>query len=231
MEAIPARRKGWPRYIYMPILFKKMNINYYLIGTYIATIILFLGTPGPVTLLIISSSIKHGFKAGLSAIIGTNLASLTLITVSFFIIKGVMSVSENSLTWLTLLGCVYLIYFSIGILRDRVDINTKSKLITKNKNHFLNGFVVGISNPKDILFFVAFLPNFFVVSNNIYYSIIVLTVIWVILDYSILILYANIFSKVMNNKIANTISMSSGVLLLALALYGLYRTIVLLFFY
>lgn len=85
-------------------------------------------------------------------------------------------------------------------------------------------FSIGISNPKDVIFFIAFFPLFLKVSSDIYSSMLILTLVWIALDYSILSIYSFIFSKVSNNKIANTISKSSGLILLFIAIYILWET-------
>ena len=155
---------------------------------------------------------------------GTNTASLVLIVISFIIMKGVFSVSEVALNWLTLIGSLYLLYFSIGIIRDKVDMQ---KTIANNqpnisKNHVKDGFLIGISNPKDILFFMAFFPIFLsVYPSNISMSMLILVMIWMMFDYSILSIYSFIFSKINHNQTANMINKSSGVMLLLVSIYAI----------
>lgn len=207
-------------------------MNYSLLTAYLLAILLFLATPGPVTILVISASVKSGFRAGLATIAGTNIASLILIVLSFVIIQGVFAVSETAMLWLTFFGTLYLFYFSINIIRDKIDLQKtlqdNSTLVSKN--HFKDGFLIGISNPKDILFFIAFFPIFLAVTSDIYVSMMTLTLIWIILDYSILSIYAFTFSKVSNNRTANIISKLSGIILLIITMYVFYETCRKLFF-
>lgn len=200
-------------------------IDYSLLLAYFLSILLFLGTPGPVTVLVVSASVKGGFRAGLLTVAGTNTASLILIAVSFIILQGVFSVSEKAMLWLSFLGAFYLIYFSISIIRDKIDIRQtveeSSNLVTRN--HFKDGFLIGISNPKDVLFFIAFFPLFLEVTKHIYSSMLILTLVWIFLDYSILSIYSLIFSKISNNSMANIISKTSGFILLIIAIYILWE--------
>lgn len=64
-------------------------LNFYLLFSYIFAIVLFLGTPGPVTAMVVNASLRGGFKAGLATVAGTNTASLILILLSFVVISGV----------------------------------------------------------------------------------------------------------------------------------------------
>ena len=201
-------------------------IDYSLLVAYFLAILLFLGTPGPVTVLVVSASVKSGFKAGLATVAGTNIASLVLIAISFIILQGVFSVSETAMLWLSFLGAFYLIYFSITIIKDKIDIKQtvqeSSSLVTKN--HFKDGFLIGISNPKDVVFFIAFFPLFLEVSSDIYSSMLILTLVWILLDYSLLSIYCFIFSKVSSNRVANIIGRVSGTILLLIGIYVLWET-------
>ncbi|MDO5650860.1 MAG: LysE family translocator [Moraxella sp.] len=206
-------------------------MNYTLILTYILTIVLFLGTPGPVTVMVANNSSRYGFLAGFATIAGTNAASLVLIGISFAVIQGLFTVSETALLYLTLFGSLYLVYFAVGIIKDKIDIQSINMSSTKtlSKNHFKDGFVVGISNPKDILFFIAFFPMFFGVADNSFLAMFILVMVWVLLDYVILSCYSLIFSKIVNNAVVNVIGKLSGSILLCVAVYMIYKTLIGLF--
>lgn len=208
-----------------------MQIDYTIFLAYVSAILLFLGTPGPVTVMVANTSTKYGFKSGLKTIAGTNTASLILISLSFAVIQGIFSISEQALLWLTLFGSLYILYFAINILKDRISLNTLSEQpISDSKNHFKDGFIVGISNPKDVLFFIAFFPLFFGISDNKTLAMFLLLAVWVLLDYSILSIYALMFSKVKNNKLANIINKLSGLILACVAIYASCMTAIKLFF-
>lgn len=206
-------------------------INVYLLFSYIFAIVLFLGTPGPVTAMVVNASLRGGFKAGLATVAGTNTASLILILLSFVVISGVFSIDEQALTWLTLLGSFYVIYFAIGILRDKAEDLQINKDLEKTSNkklssYFSQGFFVGLSNPKDVLFFIAFFPTFFSISKEPVISMVILTLVWIILDYGILSLYAKIFTKIKNATTINVINKFCGLVLLLIALYACYHSLV-----
>lgn len=54
---------------------------------------------------------------------------------------------------------------------------------------------------------------------------IMLVLIWMLLDYSVLIFYSVAFSKVVNEKMANLVSRTSGTILFLLAIYAVYTTL------
>lgn len=195
-------------------------INTTTLLAYILAIVLFLGTPGPVTVMVANTSSKAGLKAGFANIAGTNTASLLLITISFLVIQGILAISETALLWLTLFGSLYVLYFAIGILKEGVTLPQHQQTMTPHHKHFRDGFIVGISNPKDVLFFIAFFPLFLNMTDNKWLSMLLLVAIWVVMDYGILTIYALLFSKIKNPKITNIINKLSGLVLAAVALYA-----------
>ncbi|WP_114800439.1 LysE family transporter [Moraxella canis] len=147
---------------------------------FISSVVLFLSTPGPVTVMVVNNSSKQGFLAGVLTIAGTNAASLVLIAISFLVLYGVLAVSETMLTWFGLFGALYLLYFALQVIKDSFYATSLSldKAQTNKKPlavYFKQGFLVGISNPKDVLFFMAFFPLFFGISENISLAMMILT--------------------------------------------------------
>lgn len=201
-----------------------MLIDYTLILLYISSIVVFLGTPGPVAVLVANSSVNGGISAGMKTIIGTNLASIILISVSFLMINGIFSANDHALTFLTFFGALYLIYFSIDTLKSKVNLSKENLDQNKSKSWLRSGFLIGISNPKDILFFIAFFPTFFNVTDNKTASMFVLLTIWVILDYALLFLLSFFFTKVSKENTANKINKCSGTILLLIACFALYTS-------
>lgn len=206
-------------------------LNTPLIIAYISAIILFLGTPGPVTVMVANTSTKYGVKAGIKTIAGTNTASLVLIALSMAVIQGLFAISERALLWLTLFGSLYVLYFAINILKDRVEVGeiNQEPSPAKSKHFFKDGFLVGISNPKDVLFFIAFFPLFFGVATDKWLAMAILVGIWVLLDYGILSIYAVLFSKITNQKMANIINKLSGFVLACVAVYASVMTAIKLY--
>lgn len=208
-------------------------IDFTVLFAFIGAVVLFLSTPGPVTVMVANNSSKQGFWAGFATIAGTNTASLVLIAISFLVLYGVLAVSETMLTWFGLFGAFYLLYFALQVIKDSFYATSLSldKAQTNKKPlavYFRQGFLVGIGNPKDVLFFMAFFPLFFNLSENIGIAMMILTLTWVILDYGILSLYGAIFAKIKNQAFIAWVGRVSGLILLCVAVFGVYKTVVLL---
>lgn len=75
-------------------------------------------------------------------------------------LRGVVSLSPVWLNFLGLAGCVYIGYAALQSLLSKTGAGTMdSGTQTRCRGSFLRTFVTGLSNPKDILFFVSFFPS------------------------------------------------------------------------
>ena len=85
----------------------------------------------------------------------------------------------------------------------------------------MQGFMVGISNPKDIIFFIAFFPQFIQITESFGKSMVVLSLLWVAIDFAVLSLYIFAIGKIASQRSNRLISLASGVALLLIAGGGL----------
>lgn len=206
----------------MPL--ENITFNLQTLLLYALAIVTLLCSPGPVAILVANASIKGGFKAGFSSVVGTNLSSLVLIALSFVVIQGVLAVNPQALAWLTIIGSVYLLYYAIQIFMSKAALPTDAAATQKNSSYFINGFLVGVSNPKDILFFIAFFPSFLKVTSYTPLSMVILVVVWVVFDYVIMLSYALFLSKISNTTAINGIYKLSGAFLFFIGVLAIYKS-------
>jgi threonine/homoserine/homoserine lactone efflux protein len=119
--------------------------------------------PGPNVLFIVTRSLQQGRTAGVAAGIGGQLGVyLQVIAVAL----GVGTLVEQSaavFTAIKLAGAGYLVYLGVQAIRHRrslaaaLDVATVKKPVSRM---LTDGFVVGVTNPKVIVFFAAVLPQF-----------------------------------------------------------------------
>ena len=197
-----------------------MNISEY--ALYCLAVVVMIATPGPVMLLVASAGLKSGFSKALQTIFGTNFASLVLIGLSILILKGFLQIGEQWFALVKALGCLYILYLGIQIIREvmfeqPVALNTNSSLT----GGFKQGFLVGISNPKDIIFFAAFFPQFVGITSNLNLSLSILTLSWIILDFLTLSLVYLSFKRLSGSKIYSKILGCCGLILVLIAIYGI----------
>lgn len=200
-----------------------MNFTEYLF--YAVTVIVMIATPGPVMLLVASAGLKGGYKKALETIIGTNLASLVLIFLSILILKGVFKLDPTGFNLIKVLGCLYIAYIGVQILIEALDRNQTLATVSATAGGFKQGFLVAISNPKDIIFFASFFPQFIHVLPDLNQSLGLLTGTWIVLDFATLTVVYLLFNRLAQAKIYHTLLAGCGLILIAVALYGIYTTL------
>lgn len=207
-----------------------------LLAAYVVSVMLLVATPGPVVALVIHTSVRQGAKQAVFTALGTNWASLVLIAAAVLILSGAMSISQDLISFLSLLGCVFIGYIAIDSLKSTtltpapdIELGGHSTYPSRKKGATLSclakGFAVAISNPKDIIFFVAFFPQFISITGTFGESVTVLTVLWILIDLAILTAYIFFMQNRIAKKYEKLISVMSSVALLAIAALGLVYTV------
>ena len=198
-------------------------MNYFEFYLYVISVIVMIATPGPVMILVASAGLKGGYRKALQTIFGTNLASLILIALSILILKGMFSVNETLFLTIKVLGCFYIAYLGYDILKEVFqNKDTSIETLKPIDGGFSKGFLVGISNPKDIIFFSSFFPQFIAIHSDINISLTILVVAWIVLDFLTLSIVYLSFNKLSKSQHYPKILGLCGLILILIALYGLY---------
>jgi len=122
-----------------------------------------LAIPGPTVILIISYALGQGRQTGLATVPGVVLGDFTAMTISLLGAGAVLAASAALFTVLKLCGAAYLIWLGIKLWRAPVPAalgGTVSKMPGGHWSMFANAYIVTALNPKGIVFFVAFVPQF-----------------------------------------------------------------------
>lgn len=116
--------------------------------------------PGPTVTIVIANSLKHGARAGLLNVAGTQAGLVVWMAIA---IAGLASAITYMGVWFDVLriaGATYLIWLGIKLLRSKGEVLTASAVAAPRGGFFLQGFVVILSNPKVLLVFGALIPQF-----------------------------------------------------------------------
>jgi threonine/homoserine/homoserine lactone efflux protein len=197
-------------------------MNTALLLTYALTVLLLIATPGPVVALVINTTASAGRRQALLTALGTNAASLVLIALAAGVILTSAVIDPRWLAGLSLLGCLFIGYLAIASLPEALADVPPAAVAPTQRSGLWQGFVVGLSNPKDILFFVAFFPQFIQVTSYIKHSLVLLSLVWIAIDLTILGLYIFLTARLVSPRHRRLISLTSGALLLVIATVGLF---------
>ncbi|MBR8295508.1 LysE family translocator [Burkholderia cenocepacia] len=212
-----------------------MTLHYPLLFAYLAAIVLLIATPGPVVMLVTGTVARRGFRQGVLTAVGANAASLVLIAGAMLMVFGVVMVSARLLVGLHVAGCLFIAVLAIRTLlgewragRGRSGDGTAAgEPVSRPRGlpGVVRGFLVGIANPKDLLFFVAFFPQFVGITPDSRVSLAILATLWIAVDFTIMTGYMAAINHPAIHRKQRWIVASSALALLAIALAGLGGTI------
>lgn len=129
---------------------------------FVAASIILLVVPGPTILTVIGYSLSHGRRANIPLVAAVALGDATALAVSLLGLGALLATSAFWFTLIKWVGGLYLLYLGIQALRagaSTVDLTAPAASGSRWKL-FANTYLVTALNPKGIVFFVAFLPQF-----------------------------------------------------------------------
>ena len=124
--------------------------------------ILFIQVPGPSLLFTIGRALTVGRREALLSVVGNGIGVTVQVLLVAVGLGAVVAASATAYTVIKVAGAAYVIWLGIQAIRHRGGAREALEAqVATTRGHALRiGFVVGVTNPKTILFFVAFLPQF-----------------------------------------------------------------------
>jgi len=132
-----------------------------LLIVFIVTSIVLIITPGQDMILVMSRSISQGWKAGVTTAAGVSVGLLGHTILAALGLGALLQASEILFSAMKIIGATYLIYLGIKLFRNsNADLNISGLSIVSLRKMFFQGALSNISNPKIVIFYLAYLPQF-----------------------------------------------------------------------
>jgi threonine/homoserine/homoserine lactone efflux protein len=129
--------------------------------TFVLAITVLILIPGPNVSLIVANALAYGTAFGLLTVAGTSAAMLPLLLLTALGMTAVLGAMAQWFEWLRWLGVAYLIWLGIRQWRaPPVDLTSTAPQPRSARRIVLRGFLVSLTNPKTLLFYGAFFPQF-----------------------------------------------------------------------
>ena len=129
---------------------------------YVATVLVFMSTPGPSQLLMVSVSMSNGFHRSLATAAGDLTANAIQIGLAGFGLAAVITGSQFGLATVKWAGVAYLVWIGsrqiVASFRRGGDTSAVSR--ASPRLLWMRGFITSASNPKAVVFFAALFPQF-----------------------------------------------------------------------
>ncbi|WP_395712440.1 LysE family translocator [Reyranella sp.] len=138
-----------------------MPLDLYL--AYVLACVVLIVIPGPNIALIVANSVAHGARFGLLTVAGTSSSVVIHLALTVAGASVVLNFLAASFEWLRWIGVAYLVWLGVAAWRTpATDLSRVGAQARSARVIFLRGFLVGLTNPKTLLFYGAFLPQFIV---------------------------------------------------------------------
>ncbi|WP_375739132.1 LysE family translocator [Pseudomonas boanensis] len=162
-----------------------MSLETWLLYSSAALIVILI--PGPLSLLMVSNSLNYGLRRSAPAFLGGVSASICLLSASALGLGALLLASEKLFSALKIVGALYLFYLAWQSWQESRHAAQQATAEEQPVNPgfhamFWKAFGLGASNPKDILFFAAFLPQFLSAERPLPTQLLVMIATWAMLD-------------------------------------------------
>jgi len=161
-----------------------MTLTTYLL--YVAAVALLILTPGPTMLMCMTNAINHGPRRAMTSVAGAVTAVLCVMALSAMGLGALLATSEAAFTAAKVIGAAYLTWLGIKTFRSDAVLQVGSPSTGPGRPFYLQGFLVGASNPKAVLFFAAFFPQFLNPSAPVVPQFVLLALTFMVFEFAVL---------------------------------------------
>ncbi len=142
-----------------------MSLQLYL--AFVAACLALALLPGPIVTLLIANGLRHGTRAALINIAGAQLGLAIVIGIVAIGLTTLMATLGYWFDWVRFAGAAYLVWLGIKLIRNPVEgVGSDAPPPPPRGGFFLQGLLVLLSNPKVMVFFGAFIPQFMDMSRD-----------------------------------------------------------------
>jgi threonine/homoserine/homoserine lactone efflux protein len=154
-------------------------------------------TPGPNGLLALTHGALYGARRTVFTILGGSVGFAAVIALSMFGIGALLAANVGLLVLLKWLGGAYLVWLGIQVWRSPAlaQSRTEAKL-TSGRSLFQAGLFSALSNPKGILFFVAFLPQFIDPAQSLFVQFVIMAATFVVIEFFYELIVASLADRI-----------------------------------
>ncbi|RMD01189.1 LysE family translocator [Aquitalea palustris] len=173
-----------------------------MLGLYLLAIAVVIAVPGPLSLFMVGNALQFGVWKSWPGFVGGVLASVSLLLLSALGIGSLLLASPRSFLLLQVIGACYLFYLGIRTWQGRGVAASAADSRQGRAQLFSKAFLLGISNPKDIAFFLALLPQFMTPSRPLLPQLLWMVLGWMVIDLLCKLAYGLLASRLLASMAA-----------------------------
>ncbi|NHD17205.1 MULTISPECIES: LysE family translocator [unclassified Actinopolyspora] len=185
-------------------------------------------TPGVDTFLLLRTSVRFGTRPGIHALAGIHTASLIQVSAVISGLGALITSRPEVLSVMKWVGAAYLVYLAISILRglwltrkEATAASTPEAEVRPEANPYLRGLLSNITNPKMLLFSLAFLPQFVGSASNPAIQLAALGVVFLLLaavwEFTIVLTASRAAERLRRPSFRNSLDLVSAIAFLGIS--------------
>ena len=138
------------------------TLNPELFAAFVAATTLLILMPGPIVTLVVANSLAHGQRTGLATVAGASIGNALLVAAGALGLTTLLALLADVFEWVRWAGVAYLVYLGLRHWHAALRPAPETAPAPARSDHgvFWQGAVIAITNPKTILFYAAFFPQF-----------------------------------------------------------------------
>jgi threonine/homoserine/homoserine lactone efflux protein len=154
--------------------------------------------PGPAVLLVLSQALAHGTGKAVWSIMGIVAANTIYFVLSATGLAAILVASYDLFFAIKWIGALYLIWLGLSTMfgaSGPVPLSITERRSVPGRRMFLNGVVLQLSNPKALVFFTAFLPQFVDPHRPLWLQILILAFTSFVIEFLVQLFYATLADR------------------------------------
>jgi homoserine/homoserine lactone efflux protein len=156
-------------------------------------------SPGPAVFFAMSQAARHGMHGAVAGTGGILLGHLVCFTFVAFGLAAVLSKMDGAMTAIRIVGALYLMYLGARMILSRTeatpDVTAAAPKPPAKGGIVLQGLLVQLTNPKNLMFVLAFLPQFISTDRPLLPQLAIMLTVTVVIDGILLLAYAHIAAR------------------------------------
>ena len=200
-----------------------MSLDYWL--AYVLTVLVLMSTPGPSHLLMLSNSLRHGFRPALATACGDLSANVLQMLAAGLGLVTVLAASRDLFLAIKWAGVAYLAFLGLRLILGTGGGSPSASQSASPGRLYAQGFLTSAANPKAVVFFAALFPQFIDPLASLAPQLLVLGATYIAIDALFLSAYGGL-ARWMAARLTSVVRrwerrISGGLLILAAVLLGL----------
>jgi homoserine/homoserine lactone efflux protein len=156
-------------------------------------------SPGPAVFFAMSQAARHGMHGAVAGTTGILLGHLVCFTFVAFGLAAVLAKMDGAMTVIRIVGALYLMYLGVRMILSRTqavpDVSAAAPKPRPKGGIVLQGLLVQLTNPKNLMFVLAFLPQFISADRPLLPQLAIMLIVTVVIDGIFLLAYAHIAAR------------------------------------